>query len=902
MRRFLLLLILVLPLAAAEPLLSTTFAAPVAPVAPATPSACRLDGVLPVGWAEDSSRWAQVEAGFTALEEEGTAFLRVHTRSLGAGRLQLCTRLPDQAGTSFYRLRLRARDWSRTQVQLGVRRRGEPFDFLWSVSPQLGSDWADHEWLFQIDGAQAGIGVWLNIGSPGRIDLVRLSLERLDRDQLAAEIEARHPDGGPANLLRTTRFPLGLAHGWMIDRNRSDGDEVTVAADPAVTGPSGEPALRLGSTSSFPRLLSEPFSPLVPTRLHRVSLAVRGEGQVTLAVLADGVAVAHKQAAAGDTWQRVAVDFQPSLMTGSYQFQVSGPGRTLWIDAPQAGPVGRGDGWTAPAACEVALGLPPSAADAARIQFHDELAQVRWRVCGQAGAGAQLRATATDLYGATTPLPAAPASAGAGAFDFTAACTARPWGAWRIEAWVERDGARISPVAELVVNRLRRPRHWGADAPDSPFGVHTLATTRHLLMSKAAGVDWVRLHDSGLEYIGWWNLEAERGKWTFHDDEIRRYRRHNLMILGELGTAPGWASYYQGSGVQASGSFGYFDKFFQPRDLADYARYVAVVGERYKGVIDHWDVWNEPWISEWWAVRHDPSVPGRGGYRTSAEPQKDFAALQKVAHDTVRRVNPQAVVVGLNTTSADNRGSPTRISGTVWSQGVIAHGGLDTCQAVGYHHYLDRALGAPGDGLTAELAVGIAPVRARDPQRPIWMTEGSAVAANPTPGTGLYRLAAIQGGGEDNWRLSADRLCKYLVGLRANGVAKWFLYSMHCHNGTRQSKFTVLVTHDGYLHPSGIAHANLAWQMGGKRFVRSHELAPGLWAWLFEGGGEALVALSSVSTPARRTTLALNGPGELLDLFGNPPAGEAAFDGSMWYAVAEGVGAEALLARIQVRN
>ena len=25
-----------------------------------------------------------------------------------------------------------------------------------------------------------------------------------------------------------------------------------------------------------------------------------------------------------------------------------------------------------------------------------------------------------------------------------------------------------------------------------------------------------------------------------------------------------------------------------------------------------------PWISEWWAVRHDPTVPGRGGYRQKA--------------------------------------------------------------------------------------------------------------------------------------------------------------------------------------------------------------------------------------------------------------------------------------------
>ena len=102
-----------------------------------------------------------------------------------------------------------------------------------------------------------------------------------------------------------------------------------------------------------------------------------------------------------------------------------------------------------------------------------------------------------------------------------------------------------------------------------------------------------------------------------------------VMIYGELSTAPKWATYYQDSGLK---TFGYWDKFFQPKNLADFENYVKVVVAKYKGVIDYWDIWNEPWNVEWWAVAHDKSQKTAHGYKTSAEPERDFALLSKSAY------------------------------------------------------------------------------------------------------------------------------------------------------------------------------------------------------------------------------------------------------------------------------
>ena len=109
----------------------------------------------------------------------------------------------------------------------------------------------------------------------------------------------------------------------------------------------------------------------------------------------------------------------------------------------------------------------------------------------------------------------------------------RPLGQFRIEAWVEdSSGNRISSFNELLVTRIRRPRHWNEDAPDSPFGIHMGSTTRHHMLAKAIGINWTRLHDAGCAYTCWSFLEPHEGQWTFKDEDIARYRAHHISILG----------------------------------------------------------------------------------------------------------------------------------------------------------------------------------------------------------------------------------------------------------------------------------------------------------------------------------------------------------------------------------
>ncbi len=408
------------------------------------------------------------------------------------------------------------------------------------------------------------------------------------------------------------------------------------------------------------------------------------------------------------------------------------------------------------------------------------------------------------------------------------------------------------------------------------------AIRRQLLLAKACGINWTRLHDAGLEYIGWWNLEPEKGKWRFFDREIHRYREHHIHIFAELGTAPPWASYYSTSGKKG---FGYFDKFFQPRNLHDYANYVKTVVARYRNEIDQYFVWNEPWIHAWWAVAYDPSRGWRGGYLTSKEPQKDFVKLMKTAYTTARSVNPEAKISGVNTTSNPNTNS-TMFSGREWSAGVVAAGGLAYCDMIDYHNYTSKLCGFPGDAVERAHEWALKPVWDKEGKgkHPIYMSEGQSVLGQFN--YGLY-ANILPFKHDENCRMIADRLCRYILSMLANHVQKFFLYSLHSYNlgfGER-SKWAVLINNDGTGHPAFAAVSQMAWQLDGATFLAREVIKPGIFAYIFKRIDGKAVAVISSAPGQHHWRLPAGLPWE--DLFGNPVPAGAEFDGHLVYTIAE---------------
>ena len=351
-------------------------------------------------------------------------------------------------------------------------------------------------------------------------------------------------------------MPLGIESGWSIGSDNSDGDDVQVTADAKVVGPSGSPALAIHSAGERTTLYCPPFAVPRAFEKHTASLFIRGhaKGGVGIVGASGGGGGGKTFEVDGDEWKRIEVTFSPELLRPFYalRFEVKGD---LWIDALQVERGEKATPYAGQMACEVSLAVESPA----RVQFDDEPAVVHFAVTGTPPAGAMVKARVVSPYGTSADLPAVAVGAVGGNGDRhvggekradaepAPVCgelrydrlPATPYGVFRVEAFVaDAAGKAVSPPNELVVYRLRRPRYWMKDAPASHFGTHTNSTTRHILMAKAVGVNWVRLHDAGTEYIGWYHLEPEKGKWAFRDKELKRYRTYGMKVLGAFSTAP----------------------------------------------------------------------------------------------------------------------------------------------------------------------------------------------------------------------------------------------------------------------------------------------------------------------------------------------------------------------------
>jgi len=827
--------------AAPEVLIDAQFgiggAAPVATAPAAVSANARITGQISQGWGDNSGFNDKLQLDYS-VQKDGTHTFQHMDKPTLDGRGQLVCYLPRaDLAAGFYQWTATYRASRLTEPVMMLRVAPVPYTALWQFRLETDGQWHTSTHTFSLPASKAQTGIWINLEGQGTLDVESVRLVRYTREELIAEMSRTAAPAIDGNLLAYSHFPLGLPSGWTLGRDDSELD-VTVKSDD--TG-----ALCIDAPHGM-RVYSAPLPIVRRFEPHTLSLSLRGSGKGKLVITADGDTLAEKAFTLDDARTPLELTFNPSLADAVHSFRIEAMG-TLYLDALQLDDAPQASVY-APARPEVALGLPPSDASLSHVQFTDEPAKFLAVVSGTYPKDAVLKSTLTPIDGPTVTLPdRTPAD------HNTAVYTAGPLlGTFRISAWLASAASEsLTAPVELIVHRLPRPRHWGEDAPDSPFGVHTEPAQRHLLMAKAIGANWVRLHDAGMRFLHWQNVEPEKGQWVFYDREIQRYRDAKLKILGSLGTAPYWATGYDRSKRDE-----YWTGFTMPRDLDEYANYVSTIVKRYQGVIDTWETWNEPWGD--FLMNWDPVKKQR--YRSPTD-MKDYADLQAATWKAATAIDPNLHLLGFNTLGPWH--------GPAWTTGVLAAGGLPTCNVFTFHQYTTRYNGFPGDDVsTTGLTPASKPIVDREGKLPMpaWMTEGGVNTYWHYDGFYLHTLPWIP---RNDARDQANRLTRYILSELAQGCQKIFLYSMHCHNtfSGKTFEYTSLVAEDGSLEPSGAAFAILTWNLEDTHFIKTIQLAPGNWAYLFQGKTESVAVLSTAPGHAAYTPPA-NLPAT--DMFGNP--------------------------------
>ena len=870
---------------ASAPLVNTDFGA--SPEAVQTTKPDRITGVLPRGVIEDSA-WADVTVRYSPQADRlgsDLRWIRAEVGPIDRGRAQLKWPLPAAAKGGLFRLETTLSSDTGGRVLLRVAEQEKPFKVLWEQVVPLTPGRETKAFDFSLPASATPPALLLMVDRPGTFDLYSVILTMRTPEEVAAE-RAAAIAAAPANLAPNAGFALGLPTGWSTGRRHSSKLDVRFRAADA-PGPHGTTPLVIEPIAEGvkPTLFSAPFSVPDPSQLYIVSFVAGGgtsTGNVT--IFSDGKECGSGPFTASAEGALVKIPFRPdpAAKWQVVRWEFEGPAT---LDALNVSMGRQAKPFALPGAAEIALA---AAADRANIFVEGvDTPSLQYAVTGSTG-NSVLRTRTSDLYGGSAE--AAPivltSETLRGSIVPSAPDAARPLGSFRIEAWVEREGKPASPVAEVVYHVVPKPVYWGSIAPESKFGNHLHPFDAHLYAAKAIGSNWNRLHGGNGNTAYWSAVEPEKGQWKWHKDRLALYRDARLAVCGVWVRAPGWAR------VTRPEADGWLDNWWQPRDHAEFAEYARRSAEEYKGLVQAWQIWNEPW-GEFWFKEWKADLPGNKRWHPGPTPAEDFVALSKAAWEAAHPVIPETPILGIDGTLGER--------GKKWMSKLIELGAQNYCNAISFHAYFGgelRQILDPKSQTLADLETRIlAPIRANPAAaaQPLWMTEGGWIQRKAD--TGLYKNS-VPGpkDGLDAVREACVKLPLYHAVLFAAGVDKIFCYAM---NGgpeyfrpypQGQIDWSSLVTPSGEIHPAACAYAAMTQRLETATFDRRIPARNAALAFVFRTaqGGE-LIVLCGEDLPLRDLAP------HAADFLGNPARPGIAHQ-LLYVTVPEGQSAEQLVA------
>jgi hypothetical protein len=168
-----------------------------------------------------------------------------------------------------------------------------------------------------------------------------------------------------------------------------------------------------------------------------------------------------------------------------------------------------------------------------------------------------------------------------------------------------------------------------ADVP--PWGTNTFLhkevelwkKQRTIKMIQEAGIVWVKQH------FPWEDIEQPRkgqfydvkynqGTWDKYDEIVKLTEEAGLRLIVRLDRPPAWARSDKQHPERP------------PENFDDYGDFAAAVAARYRGRVNHFQIWNEPNLGEEWTGKPDAA---------------EYVRLLKIGYQRIKEANPEAVIL-----------------------------------------------------------------------------------------------------------------------------------------------------------------------------------------------------------------------------------------------------------------
>ncbi len=795
---------------------------PVTSQSDAPGKSAKISGELAEGW-QDNSDWAPVSVRYardTSNPHRGSSSQRVEVSRVDGGAVQLVQSVAVRKGR-VYEARLWLRGRPGQSVSVSLRRSGAPYTEYASQTIALAAEWKEVDVLAPAsDDAEAFLMIRSVEPETFWVDDAAL-VDVTDAASQSAPIIGNQLSNGS---FETARLPFG----WSA---RFEGDQGFQPRDPrpkldATTAAVGKQSLRLDIPAGANVAVDSPIAQPNYARPHTASVWLKAARPNTPVQLHLENTELYADVQAGTQWQRFTLSGTLPFRRWT-QLRISVPDQatatTLWIDGASLEEGAPSSTTYAPSApVEMTLDLDAPG----HVVFDKAEAQVLVSVA-QPGAregvrNVRLARSIEDLNGHVVSLP----SLALPAASFPLPKMENRRGMWKLRAQVlAGDGKALSSPVELIWARLPRPKVLAPEK--SYFGMHVPLSERYVRIGLALGVRWTRLHDTSM--VGKWAVvEPQPGTYKFFDEGVDIARRNGMQVLGMMDGAPRWAST-----TPREGYWGIWHIPDAPGALDAWSRYCSAVAGHFKGRIDTWEVWNEPWGNWFLAAGGKPEL---------------YAELMARAHRALKAANPNGTLIGVDTYAG---------SDAAWTAPVLAKAGTSAFEAMSFHEYNDALFGSP-NSIPMQRARTFNELMAQNGgAKPLWNTEGGVFALGSW-------YAPITGGMAPS--AQGAYMVRYDVAMMGAGVQKFFLYAMHTDTPMGGTETRVTEVGDA-IKPILGARAVLASLVDGTGRPTRDEPTPGVDRYTFANGVQVLWSYDGQNH-------ILNVPNRMqaLDLWGNPVA------------------------------
>ena len=214
---------------------------------------------------------------------------------------------------------------------------------------------------------------------------------------------------------------------------------------------------------------------------------------------------------------------------------------------------------------------------------------------------------------------------------------------------------------------------WGISSADQDRTVAALVDSH---------AHWARL---SIQWKAWEPTRGNFASWELArtDRAVRLAKQSGVHVLLDVLNAPAWASTTDTSGL---GNV--------PREPAAFGRFMSLVAARYRGLVDAYEIWNEPDIAAFWNGGPDPLR---------------YTALLKAGYIAVKTVDPAALVV-----SGGLSWDYQKFLGAMYAAGAKSY-----FDVLALHPYATRSLST----WLSSIRLARRTELANGDTRPIWLTE-----------------------------------------------------------------------------------------------------------------------------------------------------------------------------------